>query len=654
MLSSCLLRFLPMTLLLLGLLFFVSTTPTPASTVASHTYYVAPNGNDSNSGSSLAPFLTIQNGIDNTVNGDIVTVEDGTYTGPGNVDIDFVGKNITIMSQHGAPSTIIDCQGDDSNNHRGFYLHSGETSAVISGFTVENGYESAVASLAGGGGILDDGSGLTIQNCIIQRNTVIGLTSNYGFGGGIYAHNGSGPVQVTNCTVSGNTSSYGGGVFDFSSNSSGAISLTSCTITNNMALVACGGVYSVSDSQMDNTASPITLTQCTATGNLAIFGGGGIDNEADSKDSLITLNKCTASGNMGFYGAGIFNENDGGIIQLSDCVITNNAGQTGSGGGGGGVFDDSGSVHGTTTLTRCTIEANLNSYQQSGGLSNNGSITNLLNCDITGNSSLHNSGAVSNDNAGNLTLVDCTLTKDTSLSDSNFDNGHGTIFNAVASTLTLTNCTITGNMTTNGGDVYSTGGVTLLNNDILTGNLTTTGSEIVQSGGVVSVAYCDIQGGYSGTRNISTDPLFVSATDFHLQSSSPCIGAGNRSAPGYLPYTEDYQPRPNLPSIGAFEVEVARLAITTITASRSGGTVTVTAKIQNYGNAEADAVQITQAKLGTATANALPPGPYTIPAGGVQTISLTFTTTAKGRQPLRLQGTSSGASFSAGQFLAIP
>jgi hypothetical protein len=42
------------------------------------------------------------------------------------------------------------------------------------------------------------------------------------------------------------------------------------------------------------------------------------------------------------------------------------------------------------------------------------------------------------------------------------------------------------------------------------------------------VQYCDVQGGFPGTGNIDTDPLFVDPEngDFHLQEDSPCIGKG--------------------------------------------------------------------------------------------------------------------------------
>lgn len=88
-------------------------------------------------------YPTIQAGVNAAANGDTVLVADGTYSGDGNRDIDFHDKNITVKSVSGAAKTIIDCGGfdstDGSGNHRGFYIHSGETAAVISGFTVKNG-----------------------------------------------------------------------------------------------------------------------------------------------------------------------------------------------------------------------------------------------------------------------------------------------------------------------------------------------------------------------------------------------------------------------------------------------------------------------------------------------------------------------------------
>ena len=81
-------------------------------------------------------YLTIQHAIDAAQYGDIVLVADGVYKGTGNKDLDLKGKAITVRSENGPASTIIDCEGV----RKGFHFHSGETStAVVSGFTIKNG-----------------------------------------------------------------------------------------------------------------------------------------------------------------------------------------------------------------------------------------------------------------------------------------------------------------------------------------------------------------------------------------------------------------------------------------------------------------------------------------------------------------------------------
>jgi hypothetical protein len=53
-----------------------------------------------------------------------------------------------------------------------------------------------------------------------------------------------------------------------------------------------------------------------------------------------------------------------------------------------------------------------------------------------------------------------------------------------------------------------------------------------RDGGTSDIRQSNVRGGWAGNGNINTDPLFVAvaAIDFRLQSTSPCIGQGLRTA----------------------------------------------------------------------------------------------------------------------------
>ena len=137
-----------------------------------------PETSDPNENGSVEhPFDAIQEGINAAFDGDTVIVLQGTFTGTGNRDIDFLGKAITVRSTEPndtavVAATIIDCQGDPNEPHRGFYFHSGEgANSVLNGLTITNG------SAGHGGGIYCENSSPTLTNCTFSGNTA---TSNGG------------------------------------------------------------------------------------------------------------------------------------------------------------------------------------------------------------------------------------------------------------------------------------------------------------------------------------------------------------------------------------------------------------------------------------------------------------------------------------------
>ena len=78
------------------------------------TYLVEPDG--------TGDFPTIQSAIDAAEDGDTIELTDGTFTGVGNRDLNYLGKAITVRSRSGDPNAcIIDCGQAD----RGFSFISG-------------------------------------------------------------------------------------------------------------------------------------------------------------------------------------------------------------------------------------------------------------------------------------------------------------------------------------------------------------------------------------------------------------------------------------------------------------------------------------------------------------------------------------------------
>jgi len=172
-------------------------------------------------------YVTIQAALDSVPNESEVLLGNGEFTGPGNTDLDFHGKSVFLASLSRSPdSCVIDCQGTESEHHRGFHFQSSESSdAVIEGITIQGGYTDE-----GGAIKCEGGSSPTIRNCILRDNYAtsggalscseasepyVEFTLMYfneaTTGGAIFAMNSL--PSFSNCTISYNTSPAAGGAF---------------------------------------------------------------------------------------------------------------------------------------------------------------------------------------------------------------------------------------------------------------------------------------------------------------------------------------------------------------------------------------------------------------------------------------------------------
>jgi len=191
-------------------------TDEPSSSII----YVSVDGSDLHSdGTEKHPYKTIQKGINEAENGDTIIVRSGVYKGKDNRNINLKGKRITVKSENGPDTRIVDCEGCGY----GFLFRNGEDSrTVIDGFTIKNG------CFLYGGAIVCFNSSPRITHCIVKNNYAF-------YGGGIFLYNSS--AEVFNCLVVRNFAFFGGGISAIKSTPT----VTNCTISGNLAFVG-GGV----------------------------------------------------------------------------------------------------------------------------------------------------------------------------------------------------------------------------------------------------------------------------------------------------------------------------------------------------------------------------------------------------------------------------
>jgi len=453
----------------------------------------------------LGDYPTIQDAVNAAGMFEIIELTDGIFKGGGNRDIDMLDKGLVIRSQNQNPTMcIIDCEGSDVDQHRGFYYHGDyDHYSVLSGITVSNGYH-------GGGAALymepyspeaSSGIGPDITNCIFEANT------STGGGGAIYAGSGGYAVyyyfSMTDCLLEDNQAEYGGVL---ACNSSTNFLISDCTFSRNRANSS--GIISYGQFQDGE------FTRCVFDSNTATAGGGVT---SYSFESWVTYDNCIFTRNSAPHG-GVLSfsfpaSQVGGqrterqvMDSFNNCIFSENNATN------GGVLKLG--FYAYPSFNNCQFRENSATYGGAVHVSGENAGTWFQNSLFVGNSAEYGGAFYQVDNLAspeylNVPVIDaCTFVE-------NAATTGGTFYcESLTSTSLITNCIVAFGAEGGAFHIASVDSIGLGCCDIY-GN----------AGG----DYSGVLAGYLGIDgNISADPLFCDqeSGEYTLLLGSPCLPAG--------------------------------------------------------------------------------------------------------------------------------
>jgi len=457
-------------------------------------------------------YLKIQDAIKAASAGDTILVDQGIYV----ENIDFLGKEITVKSRLGPEVTIIDANMIDS----GVVFINGETEkAVLDGFTIKNGsgYIFDTFNNRGGGGIYCFDSTPKIVNNIIINNK-----SNIGGGVGCFGDKCN--PEISSCYIANNhvinnkCGGYGGGI---ACNYCSAI-IFNCEIKNNSSVSIGGGIYAAGYS---GAGKPL-IKNNKIIENISLSHGAGKGGGIGCKNGPNPqIENNIISGNIAGGGAGI-SIYDGIII---NNIILNNVAQIPNGAGTGGGIR----TIGLYTEICDNIIINNSALLSGGGIcwaAYSGKIINNIICynqasGATCGLTISGGGiSFGQSLAGKTQLSNCVIANNYSE-----EIGGGICFYYKSSIEMLNNTLSTNKADISGSGIYLNRDSNLtIGNSIVYDNIN---DEIAYETVCPSIAYSNIKGGWPGTGNIDSDPMFADPfnLDFHIKYNSPCKDAGDKT-----------------------------------------------------------------------------------------------------------------------------
>jgi predicted outer membrane repeat protein len=360
----------------------------------------------------------------------------------------------------------------------------------------------------------------TLDHCTFRYNSTTAS------GGAINATGALSNLTLTNCIFSQNSASTSGGAISATGGSS--LTLTNCIFSQNSATTN-GGAISATD-----VPSNLTLTNCTFSQNSASMNGGALS-IAMAKGYALTLarslfgsntaNPTHAAGNcMG--GALYFSAGD---VVISDCEFRGNRANSQCSSANSNTFDCSVAARGGAIWVGGTSAA----VTRSLFMNNQTDALNQGNCFFGGSGLSQGAGLYVN--AGTVTSKNNIWGCNTATATAGCGPAPaGTGIYVGGGAVNVTNDTVARNSSTG---VDRAAGTLAVRNSILYAN-NSNGAQVggtgtTPDGGVpyVTIAYSDVQGGYTGDGNTGFNPAFSGAScessDLALLAGSPAIDTGD-------------------------------------------------------------------------------------------------------------------------------
>jgi len=431
-------------------------------------------------GSQGKPYCTIGKAVAAASNGDTIWIAAGVYK-----ETVSTAKDLTLVGTLGAAVTAI----DGSGNRRVMTVSPG-ADVHLRDLTIQNGKETSTPPYCGGC-YIDDGSTLTIEDCVLTAN--------------------SGAI-----------------VFSQWKNAPAALTMSRCLVTANSAGFDGVGICA------DNSLATLTISDSRFESNIAKFGGA----IKACFGATTTIERCTFSSNYsgGYqYAPGLGGALMGDSFTVVDCLFSDNLASAnpfvGAGGNGGAAY-----LWGNSRFERCRFRGNV--AGSTSGQSFGGAVL------------LGTTASV----PGAVTFVDCEFAANVCGGAASGTGGFGGgVYVDALSTAIFERCTVAGNRADGtgtvtsggtGGGVYgaSAGNSITLAHTIVAGNSAAdpAGAPDLFGASIVTLDW-NVVGNTTGATFsgsgpndlLDVDPLFADPAqgDWSLQSISPAVDRGDPAIP---------------------------------------------------------------------------------------------------------------------------